>query len=55
MNSLIVIIALIAIVLLFVGGFVEAVQWLLWVGIVMLIISAIVWLMRYISGRRTTV
>lgn len=55
MNSLIVIIALIAIVMLFVGGFVQAVQWLLWVGVVMLIIAAIVWLMRYISGRRTTV
>lgn len=55
MNSLVLIIALIAVVMLFVGGFVQAVQWLLWVGVVQLIISAIVWLMRYISGRKTTV
>lgn len=55
MNSLVLIIALIAVVMLFVGGFVQAVQWLLWVGVVLLIISAIVWLMRYISGRKTTV
>jgi len=51
MNILLVIIAVIAIVLLFVGGFVATVKWLLWVGIVLLIIAIIAWLLRVISGR----
>lgn len=55
MNSLVVIIAIAAVVLLLLGGFVEAVNFLLWVGLVLLIIAAIVWLMRFISGRRTSV
>lgn len=55
MNSLVAIIAIAAVVLLLLGGFVEAVNFLLWVGLVLLIIAAIVWLMRFISGRRTTV
>ena len=54
MNSLLVIVAIIAIILLFVGGFVQAVQWLLWVGIILLVIAAIAWLFRYISGRNNT-
>jgi len=52
MNPLLVIVAIIAIILLFVGGFVESVKFLLWVGIVLLIIAVIVWLLRSISGRR---
>ena len=52
MTTLIVIIAIVAVVLLFVGGFVQALQWLLWVGIVLLIIAVIVWLLRFITGRR---
>ena len=55
MNSLVAIIAIAAVVLLLLGGFVEAVNFLLWVGLVLLIIAAIVWLMRFISGRRTSV
>lgn len=54
MSSLLVIVALIAIVLLFVGGFVQAVQWLLWVGIILLILAVIAWLIRFISGRSNT-
>ncbi|GAA3749859.1 hypothetical protein GCM10022239_26470 [Leifsonia bigeumensis] len=45
--------AIIAIILLFVGGFVQAVNFLLWVGIVLLIIAVIAWLFRYLSGRRS--
>ncbi|NYJ20586.1 hypothetical protein [Glaciibacter psychrotolerans] len=41
-------------VLLFVGGFVQAVQWLLWVGIVVLAIAVIAWLMRSSAGRKKT-
>lgn len=53
MNALLIIIAIIAIILLFVGGFSQAVSWLLWVGIVLLIIAIIVWLLRFLSGRRS--
>jgi hypothetical protein len=54
MSALVVIVAIIAIILLFVGGFVQAVQWLLYVGIILLIIAIIVWLIRFITGRRNT-
>ena len=53
MSSLFVILAIVAIILLFVGGFVQAVNFLLWVGIVLLIIAVIGWLFRLISGRRS--
>ncbi|WP_344757579.1 hypothetical protein [Leifsonella bigeumensis] len=53
MNALLAIVAIIAIILLFVGGFVQAVNFLLWVGIVLLIIAVIAWLFRYLSGRRS--
>lgn len=53
MNALLIIIAIVAIILLFIGGFAQAVQWLLWVGIVLLIIAIIVWLVRFLSGRRS--
>ncbi|WP_170154386.1 hypothetical protein [Protaetiibacter intestinalis] len=52
MNILGIIIAIIAIVLLFTGGFVQSLNFLLWVGIVLLVIAAIVFLLRFISGRR---
>ncbi len=52
MNALGIILAIIAIILLFTGGFVQTLNFLLWVGIVLLVIAAIVFLMRYISGRR---
>jgi hypothetical protein len=52
MNILAIIIAIIAIVLLFTGGFVQSLNFLLWVGIVLLVIAAIVFLLRFISGRR---
>lgn len=54
MNLLLVIVVIIAVILLFVGGFTQAVQWLLWVGIVLLIIAVIAWLLRSISGRRNS-
>jgi hypothetical protein len=51
MNILVLIIAIIAIVLLLTGGFVQSLNFLLWVGIVLLIIAAIVFLLRFITGR----
>jgi hypothetical protein len=53
MNILLIVIAIIAIVLLFTGGFVQALNWLLWVGIILLVFAVIVWLVRMISGRRS--
>jgi hypothetical protein len=52
--SLIIVIAIIAIALMFFGGFIQAVQWLLWVGIVLLIIAAIIWIVRSIGGRKSS-
>lgn len=54
MNIFLIIIAIIAIILLLTGGFVAAVKWLLWVGIVLLLFAIIVWIVRAISGRRTS-
>ncbi|HEX7834276.1 MAG TPA: hypothetical protein VF479_02275 [Pseudolysinimonas sp.] len=51
MNILIAIIAIVAVILLFTGGFVQSLNFLLWVGIVLLVIAAIVWLVRYLGGR----
>jgi hypothetical protein len=53
MNALLAIVAIIAIILLFVGGFVEAVKFLLWVGLVLLILAVIAWLIRAVAGRRS--
>lgn len=53
MNILLIIIGIIAVVLLLTGGFVHALNFLLWVGIVLAVIALIVWLVRLISGRRT--
>ncbi|MGN6325289.1 hypothetical protein [Pseudolysinimonas sp.] len=55
MNILAIIVAIIAVILLLTGGFVQSLQFLLWVGIVLLVIAVIVWLVRFISGRGTRV
>lgn len=53
MNILLIIIAIIAVALLLTGGFVQSLNFLLWVGIVLAVIALIVWLVRVISGRRS--
>lgn len=53
MNMLLIVIAVIAVVLLLTGGFVPTLNFLLWVGVVLLVIALIVWLVRMLSGRRT--
>ena len=53
MNILLIIVGIIAVVLLLTGGFVQSLNFLLWVGVVLLVIALIVWLVRVISGRRT--
>jgi len=52
MNILLIIIAIVAVVLLLTGGFVHALNFLLWVGIVLAVIAVIVFLARVITGRR---
>ena len=52
MTALAVILLIVGIVLLLFGVFVEAVQFLLWIGLVIIIIAVIAWLMRFI--RRQT-
>ena len=55
MNILVAIVAIIAVILLFTGGLVQSLNFLLWVGIVLLVLAAIVWLIRFLTGRRTSV
>lgn len=52
MNILLVIIVVVAIVLAITGGFVQSLNFLLWVGVVLLIVAVIAWLIRSLSGRR---
>ena len=53
MNLLLIVIAVVAVVLLITGGFVQSLQFLLWVGIFLAIIAVILFLVRSISGRRS--
>jgi len=52
-NILVAILAIAAIILLITGGVVPTLNFLLWVGIVLLVIAAIVFLVRYLSRNRT--
>jgi hypothetical protein len=52
MNLLLILVVVAAIVLALVGGLVEALQFLLWIGIILLVLAVIAWLLRMISGRR---
>lgn len=52
MNLLLAIVAIVAIILLVTGGFVQSLNFLLWVGVVLAVIAVIIFLARSISGRR---
>ena len=52
MNILLIIVAVVAVILLFTGGFVQSLNFLLWVGIALLVIAIIVWLVRMMTGSR---
>ena len=52
MNILVIVIAIIAVILLLTGGFVSSLNFLLWVGIVLLVIALIVFLLRFLTGNR---
>lgn len=49
--NIFVIVVIVAIILLLVGGFVQTLQFLLWVGAVLLVIAIIAWAVRSMSGR----
>ena len=51
MNILLIVVIIIAVVLLVTGGFVQSLNFLLWVGIVLLVIAVIAFLMRSIGSR----
>ena len=53
MNTLLVIVAIVAVVLLLTGGFVQSLNFLLWVGVVLLVVAVIAFLARSITGRRS--
>ena len=52
MNTLIIVVIVIAVILLLTGGFVPTLNFLLWLGLVLLVIAAIVFIVRAVSGRR---
>ena len=53
MNILLLVIGVIAIIFLLTGGFVHALSFLIWVGLVLAIVAVIVFLARVITGRRS--
>jgi len=53
LNTLLVIVAIVAIILLLTGGFVQSLNFLLWVGVVLLVVAVIAFLARSITGRRS--
>ena len=48
MAGLLIVLAVVGIVLILLGVFVEVVKFLLWIGIVLLLIALIWWLMRVV-------
>ncbi|WP_172582439.1 hypothetical protein [Subtercola boreus] len=52
MDILVVIIAVVAVVLLITGGVAPSLNFLIWVGLVLLVIALIVFLLRFITGNR---
>ena len=52
MNILLIIVIVIAVILAITGGLVNSLQFLLWVGLVLLAIAVISWLIRSITGSR---
>jgi len=52
MNALLIIVAIVAIVLLITGGVAHALNFLLWIGLVLLVIAIILFIVRALTGRR---
>ncbi|MEH6780083.1 MAG: hypothetical protein V7618_00815 [Rhodoglobus sp.] len=52
MNTLLIIVAIIAVILLLTGGLVQSLNFLLWVGVVLAVLAVIVFLARKLTGGR---
>ncbi len=52
MNTLLIVVAVIAVILLVTGGFVPSLNFLLWVGVVLVVIAVIAFVARSIGGGR---
>lgn len=52
MNTLLIVIAVIAVILLLTGGLVQSLNFLLWVGLVLAVIAVVVFLARKLTGGR---
>ncbi|MGV8851542.1 MAG: hypothetical protein ACOH14_01055 [Rhodoglobus sp.] len=52
MNTLLIIVAVIAVILLLTGGLVQSLNFLLWVGLVLAVLAVIVFLARKLTGGR---
>lgn len=50
-KSLIIVLAIVAVVLLLLGGLVEAVKFLLYVGLVVLVIAVVLWIVGRIRSK----
>jgi hypothetical protein len=50
-NTLLIVIGVIALILLLVGGFNQALQFLLWVGLILLIVAVVLFIVRMLGGR----
>jgi hypothetical protein len=53
MNILFIVVAVIAVVLLITGGFVQSLNFLLWVGVILLVLAIIAFLIRALTGKRS--
>jgi len=53
MNTLLIVVGVIAVILLVTGGFVQSLNFLLWVGVVLLVLAAIAFLIRTMTGNRS--
>lgn len=51
-NTLLIVVIVIAIILAITGGLVQSLQFLLWVGLVLLVIAVILFLVRSLSGKK---
>lgn len=52
MSPVLIIIVIIAVALLITGGMIQSLNFLLWVGLVLLVVSVISWLLRSIGGSK---
>ena len=52
MNLLLIIVVVVAVVLLITGGFVQSLQFLLWVGLVLAVIAVVLFIIRAVSGNK---